>query len=124
MNNFTGIGNLCTDVKFTAGGEGGQDKASFKVAFNRPGKDAGADFHWIKVWNGTAKACATYLAKGSKVGIQGSVRSSEKRDNDGNVVQNYTEINANRVEFLSPKSGDQPDSVEATTPAPSDDIPF
>lgn len=131
MNQFNGIGNLATDVylKDATGRDGTTQKvASFKVAFNRPGKDAGADFLWVSTWNGSAEACAKYLGKGSEVGIEGSLRTKREEQNDGSF-KDYISVNARRITFLR-RPNDAPSGVEASTaetdalPISDEDIPF
>jgi single-strand DNA-binding protein len=117
-------GNLATDVRLRTTVTG-KEVASFKLAVNRPGKDAGADFIWVKVWNGSAVACNQYLAKGSPVLVEGSIRTS--RVGEGSDIKEYVEVNARQVTFLSsgngngngassgePPVGDEPDAVEET----------
>ena len=95
-------GNLATDVRLRTTTTG-KEVASFKLAVNRPGKDAGADFVWIKVWNGSAVACNTYLKKGSPVLVNGSIRTS--RVGEGADTKEYVEVNAQQVTFLSSGNG-------------------
>jgi single-strand DNA-binding protein len=95
-------GNLATDVRLRTTTTG-KEVASFKLAVNRPGKDAGADFVWVKVWNGSAVACDKYLAKGSPVLVDGSIRTSRIADGDG--FKEYVEVNARQVTFLSRGNG-------------------
>jgi single-strand DNA-binding protein len=102
MNIFAGQGNLCTDVRLRTTATG-KEVASFKLAINRPGKDAGADFVWVKVWNGSAVACNTYLKKGSPVLVDGSIRTS--RTGEGSDIKEYVEVNARQVTFLSRGNG-------------------
>jgi single-strand DNA-binding protein len=129
MNKVIALGNLASDVTLRQT-QTGKQVASFKLAVTRRGENAGADFFWVKTWNGSAEACAKYLSKGSEVLIEGSINTSSKKNDDGSYT-NYFEVNAPSVKFLRPAKGgtlldgDAPDSVEATTDAPSDDeIPF
>lgn len=139
MNQVILIGNLTTDVTTRPAGE--QTTASFKLAVNRPGKDKGADFVWVKTWNGLADACARYLhgpdrdgngRKASRVAVQGSIRTNRVQNDDGSYTE-YVEVNARSVEFLDrrPDNGDSPAAAETLTPEPvavgapsDDDIPF
>lgn len=126
MNTITLIGNLATDVTVRQAGD--QLTGWFKIAVNRPGKDKGADFIPVKVWNGTATACSRYIGKGSKVGVTGELRTNRKANDDGTFTE-YYEVNARRVEFLTPRNAEQdeeaPTSVASSTEPPSDDdIPF
>ncbi len=98
MNNVMLIGNLARDpaLKHTTGGKA---VTRLTVAVNRGwDKDKGADFIDVTVWEKQAEACANYLSKGSKVGVNGrlQVRSYEK---DGEKKW-ITDVVAREVEFL------------------------
>ena len=99
MNSVNLIGNLCSDVELK---ELGEEKkvANFRVAVDRAGKEAGADFFRVTVWDRQADLCAQYLCKGRKVGIEGRLRSRSWED--AGQKRSIVEIIANRVEFLSP----------------------
>ena len=59
------------------------------------------EWHRVSVWGKSADACAKYLGKGSKVYIEGRLRTSSY-EQDG-VKKWSTEIIANEVQFLDPK---------------------
>lgn len=102
MNNCTLIGNLTKDPELRYTKEN-IPIANFNIAINRV-KD-GVDYIPIKVFNKQAENCQKYLTKGSKVAIDGVVRtgSYEKEDK-----KHYTmEIVANRVIFLSNNTNTQ-----------------
>lgn len=130
FNSVTLVGNLSTDITMRQAGE--QTTGSFKLAVNRPGKDKGADFVWVKTWNGTADACKKFIGKGSRVLVNGSIRTNRVENSDGSYTE-YVEVNARSVQFLdSKRDSDAPEAVETTAPEPqaepeapaSDDIPF
>lgn len=123
MNSINLIGNLTTAVELKQIGDDKQ-VASFGLAVDRPGKDAGADFFRVETWNGNAAACAQYLAKGALVGVEGAIRTSVV-EKDG-AKNYYWKVNANRVKFLTPRSDTAPAGTETTAPEPTaeDDIPF
>jgi single-strand DNA-binding protein len=85
--------------------------------------------HWLNivVWGKSAESCATYLSKGSLVGVDGRIQTRNYENKEGRKVY-VTEIVADRVEFLDSKGkSDKPanDSwsdvgVEIT----DDDAPF
>ena len=99
MNSVNLIGNLCSDVELK---ELSDEKkvATFRVAVNRGGKDAGADFFRIAAWDRQAELCAQYLCKGKRVGIEGRLRSHSWEDEG--QKRSLVEVVANRVQFLSP----------------------
>ena len=73
MNSVSLIGNLATDVELK---DVGPEKkvATFLLAVDRPGRDAGADFVSVSAWDRQAEVCGEYLAKGSRVGVDGRLR--------------------------------------------------
>ena len=98
MNNVNLIGNLATDVDVK---DVPPDKkvASFLLAVDRPGRDAGADFISVATWNRQAEVCAEYLSKGSRIGIGGRLRSRSWEDADGKR-RSAIEVVANSIQFL------------------------
>jgi single-strand DNA-binding protein len=107
MNNVSLIGNLATDVEVR---DVSEDKkmASFLLAVNRGGRDAGADFVGVRVWERQAELCAEYLSKGQRVGVAGRLRShSWEEDGKRRTV---VEVIAQRVDFLSGPRGESPRS--------------
>ena len=142
MNNVSLVGNTASDVTTRQAGE--STVGNFLLAISRPmsktdreaaeaaGKQT-ADFVRVTVWNGQADSCAKYLSKGKKVSVTGSIRSSTF-EKDGEK-RHAVEVNAQRVEFLSPREGNGQAQAEAeaaavasgettqTAPA-TDEIPF
>jgi single-strand DNA-binding protein len=111
MNTCSLIGNLATEVEVRDVGEG-KKVASFLLAVNRGGRDAGADFVWVAAWERQGELCAEYLGKGQKVGIAGRLRSHTWEEEGRR--RDRVEVVAHRVEFLSPPG--RP-AVEAETEA-------
>src|SRR3981081_4597679 len=72
------------------------------LAVNRPGKDKGADFVRVVVWNKTAENCAKFLDKGSKVAVAGRIRG-EFGEKEGRKQLAF-EVVAERVSFLDSRS--------------------
>jgi single-strand DNA-binding protein len=99
VNSVNLIGNLSSDVELR---ELGDEKkvANFRIAVDRGGKDAGADFFRVAVWDRQAELCAQYLCKGKRVGIEGRLRSHSWED--AGQKRSLVEVVANRVQFLSP----------------------
>jgi single-strand DNA-binding protein len=99
MNVVTLVGNLATDVELR---DFGDEKrlATFRLAVDRGGKDDEADFFRISVWDRQAQACADHLGKGSKVAVEGRLRTSSWEDNG--EKRSRVEVVARRVEFFWP----------------------
>jgi single-strand DNA-binding protein len=99
------IGNLATDIELR---DVAPDKkvASFLLAVDRPAKDAGADFVNVSTWNRQAELCDEYLSKGSRVGVDGRLRSRSWEDEEGKR-RSAVEVVANRVDFLDSRTREE-----------------
>ena len=104
MNTVSLIGNLATDVELREVGEG-KKVASFLLAVGRGGRDAGADFVGVSVWDRQAELCAEYLAKGRRVGVMGYLRSRTWEEEGRR--RRAVEVVARRVEFLGGPKRDE-----------------
>src|SRR5699024_10554372 len=100
MNLVAITGNIATDIELRDAGQ------SVVTRINLAVKD---DFkkdntHIIKVeaWGKTAELLEQYCAKGSKIGITGSLKVDKFQDKEGNN-RVITKVNASRVEFLDSK---------------------
>jgi single-strand DNA-binding protein len=142
LNRVLLIGNLGKDpeLRFTPGGRA---VARFPVATSEVWSDQDGqrqertEWHNVVVWGKQAETCGQYLSKGRQVFLEGSIRSRQYDDKDGNK-RYITEVIAQRVQFLGnrgggagPGAGDAPSrggggSSEPPPPplAEDDDIPF
>jgi len=94
--------------------------------FRYNGKER-TDWFQIVFWNKLAEIVAQYLKKGSRINVSGRLQSRTWEDGDGNT-RYVTEIRANDVSFLDPKSGDTVEAKDQAGPAASEEddseIPF
>ena len=126
MNYVSMIGRLTKtpDIKQTTNGK---NVCTFTLAVNRRYKDADgkttADFFSVQAWGKLAELCARYLDKGSKVFVSGELRNRSYEAKDGSK-RTVTEIIANEIEFLSPKSGSVTPPVEEWEQVEDSDLPF
>lgn len=139
VNKVILVGNLGKDpeVRFTPNGKA---LAKFPVATSERWTDQDGnrqertEWHNVVVWGKQAETCGQYLAKGRQVFIEGSIRSRQYDDKDGNK-RYFTEIVARDVRFLGGGGGgggrgggaqDVAVSVPPgeDAPPPDDDIPF
>jgi single-strand DNA-binding protein len=137
VNKVILVGNLGKDpeVRFTPNGRA---LAKFPVATSEKwtdqdgNKQERTEWHNIVVWGKQAETCGQYLAKGRQVFIEGSIRSRQYDDKDGNK-RYITEIVARDVRFLGggggSRSAPEPVSVPPGEDAgpgggDEDDIPF
>ena len=102
------IGNLTSDpISRTT--QSGITFTNFTIAVNRRQSAAAqpeADFFRITAWRQLGETCAKYLSKGRKVSVVGSVSASAYTAADGKA-RAALEVQAEDVEFLSPK-GESP----------------
>jgi single-strand DNA-binding protein len=133
MNSIIISGNLGADPELRKA-KSGVAVCNLSVATNERDKVNGqwtdhTEWHRVVVFNAPAENCARNLSKGSKVIIQGKLRSREYTDKTGAQRKSW-EIIADRVEFAGrpPARQSTPtDSAYAPAPAtpfPQDDIPF
>ena len=103
MNKVFLIGRLTRDpeLRYIAGS--GTPVAQFGIAVDREfvGKDSKkeTDFIDIQVWGKSAENCTNYIGKGSLVGIQGSLRIDNYK-NEAGENRRAVRVNATRVQFL------------------------
>ena len=106
MNKVILVGNLTRDPELTET-PSGVAVCRFAIAVSRDYANADGtretDFFNITVWRGRAENCGKYLKKGNKVAIVGSLQNRSYEDKDG-IKRNVTDVIANEVEFLTPKS--------------------
>lgn len=119
MNKAILIGNLTRDPEKRATNSGAS-VCTFSIAVNRrfanQQGERETDFINIVAWRGLADTCATYLHKGSKVGVIGEIRTRTYEAQDGSK-RYVTEVQADEVEFLSPP---QSRGTSAAAPAPQE----
>jgi len=136
LNKVILTGNLTRDpeVKYSASG---MTYVRVGIAVNRFSKEKNAvDFFNLVAFDKTAEFLGKYFAKGSKILIDGQLRTNSYTDKDG-VKRTSTEIIVDRIEFASSKkdSDDQRDrsddssyrrnsTTEYDVPSPMEDVPF
>ena len=128
MNKVILIGNLTKDPELTET-PSGVAVCRFSIAVTRDFTNADGnretDFFNITVWRTRAENCGRYLKKGNKVGIVGTLQNRTYEDKDG-IKRYVTDIIANEVEFLTPKSAEEKDDAPAPnlTAIDDSDLPF
>jgi len=91
---------------------------SFGVATNKTWNDKDGkkceevEFHNVIAWKKVAELCGKYLHKGSKVFIEGSLKTNTWEDKETKKKMYKTEIIANNVIFLTPKNNTQESTPE------------
>lgn len=131
LNRCVLIGRLTKDceLRYTTSGK---PVSTFTLAVDRPFKnqqgEREADFIQIAVWGAQAEPCANCLAKGKLAAVDGRLQIRTYPDKEGNKRW-ATEVVAENVRFLSPKSqqdthGDGYEPPSGGAVPPDDDIPF
>src|SRR5690625_4841836 len=113
---------------------------NFTIACNRHFKSSDgqdADFINCVTFRKSAENLANYMKKGSQIGVDGRLQSRTYDDKDGKKVF-VTEVVADSVQFLEPKSSNQSGDSQKETKSnpdpfkndaepvsiPDDDLPF
>lgn len=103
MNKVFLTGNLTRDPESKTT-QSGISVCTFNMAVGR-GKDQ-TDFFRVTAWRQLADNCRQYLAKGKKVAVVGTVTAEAYMGKDGQPKASL-EVNADNVEFLSPKDAEE-----------------
>ncbi len=109
VNKVILIGNLGVDpeIRYT---QTGTPVASFRIATTEVwkkqdgSKEELTEWHRIVAFKRLAEICGEYLSKGSKVYIEGKLRTNKWEDRDGNT-RYTTEIIAREMKMLTPRGG-------------------
>lgn len=128
INKWIGIGNVCAEVD-TKYSQSGTAIANFTVACGEKYKDKSGnmqeqtEFVRVVAFARLGEVCSEFLAKGSKVYIEGRMQTRSWEDKDGNK-RYTTEIVASTMKMLSGKNtGGQPQAHE-DPPAGDGEVPF
>ena len=113
VNKATILGNLGNDLQIKTFDNGGK-VAQFAVATTVRGfttKDGRqvperTEWHNIVVHGKLAEVVEKYLFKGSKIYLEGELRTRNYTDQN-NVTRYITEIHVTTIEMLTPKAGNQ-----------------
>ena len=132
INKVILIGNLGADpeIRYT---QSGTPVATFNVATTEKWKGQDGEmqeqteWHRIVAWQRLAEICQEYLAKGSRVYIEGKLQTRKWKDQNGND-RYTTEIVAREMKMLSSRDGNgsntQRDDPPPQPPPMADDVPF
>ena len=89
MNRVNLIGRLTRDPEVRMS-QSGTAVATYTLAVDRPikkeGEEKNADFIRCICFGKTAEFCERYLAKGTKVGVDGRIQTGSYTDKDGKTV--------------------------------------
>jgi len=94
----------------------GTSVCELRLAVNGMGRKSEVGFINLSVYGKSADACAQYLSKGSKVGVDGRLEYGEWDTEDGKR-HDYSVV-ANTVEFLTPRSSEEEPEAAAEAQEP------
>ena len=100
MNLTVLTGNIATDIELRQVGD--TVVTSINLAVRDNFKKDTTHFIRVEAWGKTAELLNQYCAKGSKIGVEGSLKVDKFKDKEGNNRE-ITKVNASRVEFLDSK---------------------
>lgn len=86
--------------------QSGKTIASFSIAVDRPGKDAGTDFFDVVAWEKLGEIVLQYLSKGRACVVQGRLRQESWDDKDSGKKRSKIGITATDVTFIGGKGDD------------------
>jgi single-strand DNA-binding protein len=117
LNKVQMTGRLGADpeMRFTPQGHA---VTTFRVASNRAWRSADGETHeeteWFRVvaWNKLAEVCNQYLAKGSRVYVEGRLQTRQWQDQDGQA-RSSTEVIASDMIMLDSKREAEPRAAES-----------
>lgn len=133
VNKVILIGNLGKDPEITNIGNDVK-KAAFSLATTESykAKDGSkvdqTEWHNIVLWRGLADVAEKFLHKGSKIYLEGKIKSNDWTDKDGNKRRSF-DIVGDTFTMLDSKStgndhGSMPPPEPMITNTPEDDLPF
>jgi len=88
--------------------------AHFAIAVDRAAKNGekSADFINCLAWGNLAKICGEYLKKGRLVAVEGRLSIRKYQDKNGQA-RTWTEVVANNIQMLDPRSQKKEEAVKA-----------
>ena len=122
VNKVILIGNLGADPEVRHL-QNGASVANFRMATSETYKDKQTgerreqtEWHNVVAWRGLAEITEKYLRKGSKVYVEGKLRTRQWQDKDGNTKYT-TEIQVDEMTLLDRPSNDASSAAPAATTA-------
>ena len=133
INKVILVGNLGNDpeTRFMPSG-GAVTNASLATSKAWKDKNTGeakeeTEWHRVVFFNRLAEIAGEYLKKGSKVYVEGSLRTNKWQDKDGNT-RYTTEVIADTMQMLDSKGENNVQNpawhIQESPPCDSDNIPF
>lgn len=123
MNIVAITGRITKDLELKPAGK--TQVINFSMAVENPYKKDDASFFDIVAFGKTAELLNEYCGKGSKIGVDGTLKQDRFTDKEGNN-RSVVRITANRIEFLDAKgqSNGQNKQQQQTQQPTTQDNPF
>ncbi|WP_210126608.1 single-stranded DNA-binding protein [Staphylococcus sp. GDY8P83P] len=125
MNIVAITGRITKDLELKQAGQ--TQVTNFSMAVENPYKKDDASFFDIVAFGKTAKLLNQYCGKGSKIGVDGTLKQDRFTDKEGNS-RSVVRITANRIEFLDTKQSNNQSQQQKRQTKPqqqsSQDNPF
>src|SRR5699024_2150848 len=126
MNIVAITGRITKDLELKQAGQ--TQVTNFSMAVENPYKKDDASFFDIVAFGRTAELLNQYCGKGSKIGVDGTLKQDRFTDKEGNN-RSVVRITANRIEFLDTKGQSNGQSQQQSgqakpQQAPVKDNPF
>ncbi|WP_204190683.1 MULTISPECIES: single-stranded DNA-binding protein [unclassified Staphylococcus] len=126
MNIVAITGRITKDLELKQAGQ--TQVTNFSIAVENPYKKDDASFFDIVAFGRTAELLNQYCGKGSKIGVDGTLKQDRFTDKEGNN-RSVVRITANRIEFLDTKGQSNGQSQQQSgqakpQQAPAKDNPF
>ena len=128
VNKVILIGNLGADPEIKHL-DNGKIVASFSVATNEKWKDSqgnqkeATEWHTVEAWGRLAEVAEKYLQKGSKVYIEGKIKTDQWENSDGET-RYKVKISCVTFQMLSSNTVSNVSSSNATLDDETDSLPF
>nr|DAT54076.1 MAG TPA: Single strand binding protein [Caudoviricetes sp.] len=105
MTNIVVItGRITKDLELKQAGQ--TQVTNFSIAVDNPFKKDDTSFFDVVAFGKTAELLNNYCGKGSKIGVEGTLKQDRFTDKEGNN-RSVVRVNANRIEFMDSKGSNQ-----------------
>lgn len=97
-------GRITKDLELKQAGQ--TQVTNFSMAVDNPFKKDDTSFFDVVAFGKTAELLNNYCGKGSKIGVEGTLKQDRFTDKEGNN-RSVVRVNANRIEFMDSKGSNQ-----------------
>ena len=91
--------------------ESGAVVCNLTMAVNRPTRDDQPDWFNLEIWDKTAEIAASYVRKGSLIGVTGTLKLDHWQDRSTGAARSKPVIRVNRLDLLGSKRDVDPSAV-------------